>query len=35
MKKQLQFEMTQKLCKEGKDDTMKYEETITELKPKA
>ena len=34
MKKQLQFERAQKLWKEVKDDTVKYEETITELKPK-
>ena len=30
----LQFERAQKLWKEGKDDTMKYEETLSELKPK-
>ena len=34
MKKQLQFERAQKLPKEVKDDTAKYEETITELKRK-
>ena len=34
MKKQLQVERAQKLWKEVKDDTAKYEETITELKPK-
>ena len=34
MKEQLQFERTQKLWKEVNDDTVKYEETITELKPK-
>ena len=34
MKKQLQFERAQKLRKEVKDDTAKYEETITELKQK-
>ena len=34
MKKQLQFERAQKLRKEVKDDTAKYEETITELKRK-
>ena len=34
MKKQLQFENAQKLWKEVKDDRVKYEETITELKPK-
>ena len=34
MKKQLQFEKAQKLRKEVKDDTEKYEETITELKRK-
>ena len=32
MKKQLKFERAQKLRKEVKDDTVKYEETITELK---
>ena len=34
MKKHLQFERAQKLRKEVKDDTAKYEETITELKRK-
>ena len=34
VKKQLQFERGQKLWKEVKDDTAKYEETITELKRK-
>ena len=34
MKKQLQFESAQKLQKEAKEDTAKYEETITELKQK-
>ena len=34
MKKQQQFERAQKLWKEIKDDTVKIEETITELKPK-
>ena len=34
VKKQLQFERGQKLRKEVKDDTAKYEETITELKRK-
>ena len=34
MKKQLQFERAQKLRKEVKDDTVKYEETITELNRK-
>ena len=34
MKKKLQFESGQKLWKEVKDDTEKYEETITELKRK-
>ena len=32
MKKQLEFERAQKLWKEVEDDTVKYEETITELK---
>ena len=34
VKKQLQFERARKLWKEVKDDAMKYEVTITELKPK-
>ena len=34
MKKQLQFETPQKLKKEAKDITAKYEVTITELKRK-
>ena len=34
VKKQLQFERALKLYKEVKDDTVKYEETITELKAK-
>ena len=34
MKKQLQFERPQKLRKVVKDDTAKYEETITDLKRK-
>ena len=34
VKKQLQFERAQKLWKEVKDDMVKYEETITGLKPK-
>ena len=34
VKKKLQFESGQKLWKEVKDDTEKYEETITELKRK-
>ena len=34
VKKQLQFEREQKLWKEVKDDTAKYEETITKLKRK-
>ena len=34
MKKQLQFERAQKLRKEVKDDTAKFEEAITELKQK-
>ena len=34
MKEQLQFERAQKLRKEVKDYTAKYEETITELKRK-
>ena len=34
VKKQLQFERAQKLWKEVKNDTAKYEKTITELKQK-
>ena len=34
VKKQLQFERVQKLWKEFKDDAVKSEEAITELKPK-
>ena len=34
MQKQLQSERGQKLWKEVKDDTAKYEETITEVKHK-
>ena len=34
MKKQLQFERAQKVRKEVKDDTAKYEGTVTELKRK-
>ena len=34
MKKQLQFERAQKLEKKVKDDTAKYEETITKLERK-
>ena len=34
VKKQLQFEKAHKLWKEVKDDTAKYEKTITELKRK-
>ena len=34
VKKQLPLERAQKLWKEVKDDTVKYEGTITELKPK-
>ena len=34
MNKQLQFERAQKVWREVKDDTMKYEETVTELKRK-
>ena len=35
MKKQLQYERALKLWEKNKDDTAKYEETITELKRKS
>ena len=34
MEKQLQFERARQMWKEVKDDTVKYEEMVTELKPK-